>query len=190
MAKNPYRSILTLVELLAGAPPVERDDPLLREAFARLKASTDPAEAEQLDRLIWLAWDSGGSQTATEHLDRGLSAMAEGNMADAIAAFTQAIEADPGFAEAWNKRATAHFVAGDFTASIADIGATLIREPRHYGALGGLGQILLQSGETAAALQAFNAALAIHPHLAPIRELAAGLRNTADRPPPERPTLH
>ena len=106
------------------------------------------------------------------------------------AAFTQAIEADPGFAEAWNKRATAHFVAGDFTASIADIGATLIREPRHYGALGGLGQILLQSGETAAALQAFNAALSIHPHLAPIRELAAGLRNTADRPPPERPTLH
>jgi tetratricopeptide (TPR) repeat protein len=183
MAANPYRSILTLVELLAGAPPLERDDPLLREAFAWLKASTDPAEAEQLDRLIGIFWDRGGSETALEHLDRGLIAMAAGNMGKAIAAFTQAIDADPGFAEAWNKRAEAHFIAGDFTAAITDIGATLIREPRHYGALGGLGQILLQSGEAAGALQAFDAALAIHPQLTPIRELAAGLRQYYGRSP-------
>jgi len=183
-------SILTLVRLLAGASPVERDDPILREAFSRLRATTDPSEATELDRLIWMAWDSGGSETAMECLHDGVTAMADDRMPAAIAAFSRAITADPGFAEAWNKRATAHFVAGDLPASIMDIAATLVREPRHYGALAGLGQILLKTKNPAGALAAFEAALAVNPHLTEVRAVADKLRSAIDEPPPDRPTLH
>ncbi|HWK47371.1 MAG TPA: tetratricopeptide repeat protein [Stellaceae bacterium] len=184
------RTILTLVKLLAGAVPVERDDPILHEAFSRLRATVDQAEASELDRLIWLAWDSGGSETAMECLHDGMTAMGDGSMPAAIAAFTRGITADPGFAEAWNKRATARFIAGDLPASIADIAATLVREPRHYGALAGLGQILLKTKDPAGALTAFEAALAINPHLVEIRAVADKLRSAIDEPPPDRPTLH
>jgi len=90
---------------------------------------------------------------------------------------------DPGFAEAWNRRATVLFMIGHHNRSIADIERVLVLEPRHYGALAGLGQILLRLDEPGGALIAFEAALSINPHLDRIRRLAIQLRH-AERPTP------
>jgi len=76
----------------------------------------------------------------------------------------------PTFAEAWNKRATLYYLMRKFDASIADVKQTLALEPRHFGAVVGLGLIYDQLGNQQAALQAFREGLKINPHMAPIRE--------------------
>jgi tetratricopeptide (TPR) repeat protein len=106
----------------------------------------------------------------------GMEAMAEGELAKAIEAFDVVVELDPGFAEGWNRRATAHFLAGNDEASIGDIRRVLALEPRHFGALSGLGMILARSGQPQAALRAFEAALAVNPHLVGARIQVEALR--------------
>ena len=72
----------------------------------------------------------------------------------ALSLADELIEAAPEFAEAWNKRATIHYLLGDDDASVLDIRETLAREPRHFGAISGLGLIFLRQGDEAAALEA------------------------------------
>jgi tetratricopeptide (TPR) repeat protein len=78
----------------------------------------------------------------------------------------------PSFAEGWNKRATVYYLMGDFKASVGDIEHTLELEPRHFGALSGLGLIYMNMGKDQAALRAFRKTLEINPHLPAIRERA------------------
>jgi len=85
--------------------------------------------------------------------------------AAALGAFDEIIRLAPGFAEGWNKRATIHYLLGNYDASAADIESTLALEPRHFGALSGLGLVRIAQGDEAKALEAFEAALAVHPHL-------------------------
>ncbi|MEQ8394810.1 tetratricopeptide repeat protein [Thalassobaculum sp.] len=106
---------------------------------------------------------------------RGLRAMREADHATALAAFDTAVRLAPEFAEAWNKRATVHFLRGDYTRSIADVRRTLALEPRHFGALSGLGMINLRLDRKEDALRAFEAALDLHPYL-PVRFEIEALR--------------
>ena len=69
----------------------------------------------------------------------------------------------PEFAEAWNRRATIHYLRGDDDESVADIRETLALEPRHFGAISGLGLIFLRRGDLEAALDAFEQVLEISP---------------------------
>src|SRR5690606_16678794 len=105
---------------------------------------------------------------------RGREAMEAGDLKAAIEHLTALTDHAPEFAEGWNARATAYFLAGAFGPSVDDIRHTLALNPRHFGALAGLGQILEQSGRTRAAIGAYRAALAIHPHL-------DGIRNALER---------
>ena len=107
---------------------------------------------------------------------RGLQAMAEDDEDQAVAAFNEIVEQKPDFAEGWNKRATAYFIMGDFDASVADIERTLQLEPHHFGALSGLGQIYLALDNKTAALKAFEAALAINPHLTSVKAAVESLK--------------
>lgn len=91
--------------------------------------------------------------------------MAAGETAAAIEHFTALIDHAPEFAEGWNARATAYFVAGEFGPSVNDIARTLTLNPRHFGALSGLGMIFEQLEQPEKALEAYEAALAIHPRL-------------------------
>ena len=75
------------------------------------------------------------------------------------------IELRPDYVEAWNRRATLHFANKDYGKSLADIRQVLAREPRHFGALSGLGVIMQEFGEDKLALEAFRRALAVNPHL-------------------------
>ena len=98
----------------------------------------------------------------------------------AIEHFTAIIDQDPDFTEAWNARATAYFNRGDFGPALADIGHVLTLNPRHFGALSGLAMILEATGKPEKALEAYRAALAIHPYLAGAREAVDRLSGDAE----------
>ncbi|MGL4319976.1 MAG: tetratricopeptide repeat protein [Paracoccaceae bacterium] len=139
------------------------------ELFTRLK-SADVAEAGRIEREIWLEWSKSGSPSMDLLLQRGRDAMDAGDVPAAIEHFTALIDHAPDFAEGWNARATAYFMAGEFGPSIDDIAHTLSLNPRHFGALAGLGMIFEQIEKPEKALEVYQAALAIHPHMEGVLE--------------------
>ena len=140
-------------------------DPRLDSLFDRLKAAPETAAAQDIEEEIWRIWLISGDDRVDRIMAVGLRAMALRDHAAALAAFDEIVRMAPGFAEGWNKRATLHYMMGRFDASIADIRKTLALEPRHFGALSGLGLVNLALRREAAALEAFDDALEIHPHL-------------------------
>ena len=137
-------------------------DPLFRE----LAQATSPATAADIEKQIWGIWLDSGSKAVNVVLDSGISAMENGELNDAIQDFIAVTRMDPDFAEGWNKLATAYYLDGDFDKSMADIKKTLTLEPRHFGAISGMGLIFLQQGDDRDALTAFEKVLKIYP-LAP-----------------------
>ena len=93
----------------------------------------------------------------------GTKHMSNGNYIAAYSIFTKIIEKDPKWAEGWNKRATVSFLMGNYENSLKDIDETLLREPRHFGALSGLGMIYVRLGDPESALKAYEDLLYIFP---------------------------
>ena len=148
----------------------------LDDLFARLRLATAPAEIEVLQNGIWQLWLATTDAALDKELETGMRALQAGDHALAIAHFTRIIEARPDFAEGWNKRATARYLRGEYRASLADIGETLRREPRHFGALWGQATMLRQLGEYRRALRVLGRLAAICPHLPGLQEQQLGLR--------------
>jgi tetratricopeptide (TPR) repeat protein len=115
---------------------------------------------------LWLLWGRSGDPAVDKLMARGVAAMQAGRQREAIDAFSEVIGEEPAFAEGWNKRATAYFLAGDYAKSIADCDQVLKRNPRHFGALSGLGQIYVHLGRYQEALRWFRRALEVNPNLA------------------------
>jgi len=162
----------TLLLLALAAPPAgaAQDDARLDPLFAKLKTDMADSEARAIERQIWQIWTEHRNPEIERFMRHGLSAMSEDDSQEALQAFNTVVKHDKNFAEGWNKRATIEFAMGDFEASVADIERTLALEPRHFGALSGLGQIYLALKKKEAALKAFRAALAIDPHLDGVRQ--------------------
>lgn len=157
---------ILLPVLLAGAPArADQTDSRLPGLFARLRAAADTTAAEAVEAEIWAIWIETDNAEAAALMRRGIAAMNAGDTRTALAAFDALVTAAPGFAEAWNKRATVYYLMGDYAASVADIKRTLALEPHHFGALSGLGLIYLGLDRPEAALKSFEAALAVHPFL-------------------------
>ena len=95
---------------------------------------------------------------------KGLELMKNGQLESSIVMFTKVIKQKPIFAEAWNKRATVHYLLGDFDSSVLDINETLKREPRHFGAMDGLGLIFIHLHEYENAIDVYDQMLKIFPH--------------------------
>ncbi len=155
-------AIFTFALAPAGA---DQNDPRLDGLFLQLKSARSQAEARVIEEAVWRIWAVSGNEAADRQMARGVLAMHGGDHAEALAAFDRIVKIAPGFAEGWNKRATVHYLMGNHAASIHDIGKTLALEPRHFGALSGLGLVNLALGNEKAALEAFEAALEIQPHL-------------------------
>lgn len=151
----------------------------LAEAFEGLK-SEDEAVWRQAQDEIEKLWARSGSASMDLLLQRGRDALTRQDAEAALDHLTDLVRLAPGFAEGWNARATAHFLAGDYGAAIADIGETLALEPKHFGALTGLGAILEQLGDEENAIKAFRRALDLHPHLEGPKEAVKRLAPTAD----------
>lgn len=138
------------------------DAPLL-EARLRDENELVRGVAEQ---GLWLLWGRSGDAAVDRLMAQGVGAMQDGRYDDAAKLFSQVIEQKPQFAEGWNKRATVRYLAGDYEESIADCAEVLKRNPHHFGALSGLGEIYLQLDEPEQALEWFRRALAVNPNLA------------------------
>ena len=143
-----------------------QNDPRLATLFDALSVAENSENSAPIEGQIWALWTSSGEAEIDRLMVLGLSAMAVQDFPQALAAFGRIIETKPDFAEVWNKRATVHYLMGNYQRSTEDIEHVLALEPRHFGALSGLGLIALAIGEPKQALEAFEAALMIHPNMA------------------------
>ncbi len=174
--------LATATALTLSAPVIaSQNDPRLGAMFDRLKTTPDAGEAAEIEQDIWRIWHQSDDETVEKMMTIGLRAMAFRDHLGALEAFDRIVKTAPEFAEGWNKRATIHYLMGNYRAAIADIEKTLMLEPRHFGALSGLGLVHLALDDEAAALRAFDAALAIHPtlpgaetHIKELREKLGG----------------
>lgn len=138
--------------------------------FTQLKKTQDPRRAFLIQQEIWRLWMYSDEEDLNILMRQGADALSERDFELAMESFDAFVQLAPTRAEGWNKRATVYFIMGDFKRSIEDVKHTLALEPRHFGALSGLGLIYEAIGEMASALKAFRAALAVNPHLSDIKE--------------------
>lgn len=167
---------VALVIACMGPALADQQDFRLDGLFAHLQTTSSRPEAEAAQRQIWLIWTECDDSQADRLLQSGIQAMAARRHGLALQYFDRLVERAPDFAEGWNKRATVHYLMEDYAASVFDIERTLELEPRHFGALSGLGMIYDAIGEPAAALRSFEAAVAINPHLDGTRQRIDELR--------------
>jgi tetratricopeptide (TPR) repeat protein len=135
-----------------------------------LKVAPDEKSAKAIEDRIWALWQASGSDTVDLLMTRVKQASDAGNYDLALRLLDAIIEIRPEFVEAWNRRATIFFLNKDYSDSLSDIEHVLAKEPRHFGALAGLGTILEEVGDDKHALEAYRKALAVHPHLKGVAE--------------------
>ena len=149
---------------------------MLDNLFRKLQETTDPVAAQTIEQAIWETWTLPADPDQRELMIKGIGQMQGRDLVGATTTFTKLIEIAPELPEGWNKRATVHWLRGNFKASIADICETLKREPRHFGALSGLGMIRAEMGENGRAVAAFQMAKKHNPHIGGIDAEIARLR--------------
>jgi tetratricopeptide (TPR) repeat protein len=131
----------------------------------------DLATAKLAEAVLWHLWSHSGDDTVDAILSQGVEAMNQGMLTTSVELFDEAIKRKPAFAEAWNKRATAYYMMGEYKKSLSDCDQVLKRNPNHFGALAGYGQIYLQLAQPRKAVMYFERALSINPNMDQIAEL-------------------
>jgi tetratricopeptide (TPR) repeat protein len=148
--------------------------------FGALKAAPDETSAKHIEDRIWSLWLASGSDTANLLMSRVKTALDKQDYDLALRLLDAVVELRPQYTEAWNRRATVFFLKKDFANSMADLRQVLIREPRHFGALSGLGMILQETGDDKAALDAYRRALDIHPRLKGVADKVKSLTDKVE----------
>lgn len=148
---------------VAASLPAFAQETALDGLYSQL-AEAEAEEAKRIERQIWKAWSKSGSASIDLLLERGRDALEEGETDVAIEHFTALTDHAPDFAEGYNMRATAYFTADLFGPALADLQRALELEPRHFGALFGLGIVMLELGYNDEARAAFDRVASIHPH--------------------------
>lgn len=131
--------------------------------FSQLLNESDSESSMALEGQIWQHWLSAPDRNSATLLFQVNTAMGVGKLEVALLLSNQLVDSSPDFAEGWNKRATIHYLLGNHAQSVADIRETVRLEPRHFGAISGLGMIFLKENNFPAALQAFEQVLKISP---------------------------
>jgi tetratricopeptide (TPR) repeat protein len=149
----------------ADKAPVKSKAEQLDDLFQTLKSASSKEAAQAAEDGIWHLWLESGSDTVDLLMTWAMKAMQAKDYATALDFLDRVIIMKPDYAEGWNKRATVYFMMNDYSKSIADIGKTLALEPRHFGALSGLGMIMREIGEDKRAIEAYQKALAVDPNL-------------------------
>ena len=140
-----------------------------------LFGAPDEASAKHVEARIWAIWLQTSSDTAALLMLRAKAAMDAHKPDVAMKLLDAVVKLRPDYIEAWNRRATLYYLKNDYARSLQDIREVLIREPRHFGALAGLGMNMQDSGDEKRALEAFRKALAVNPHLEKVPELVKTL---------------
>jgi tetratricopeptide (TPR) repeat protein len=163
-------------------PKVARGDRLqnLDFLFGALKAAPDEASAKAIEQRIWAVWFVSRSDTANLLMLRARTAIEAKDTDLAIKLLDGIVKIKPDYIEAWNRRATIYYTRKDYGRSLADIREVLKREPRHFGALMGLGLIMQDLGDDKQALEVYRRAIAIYPRLPRIPDLVKTLQEKVE----------
>ena len=148
-------------------------DARVTPAVAALLHADDLELVALAEATLWQVWSRSGDPAVDAAFAEGLRAMESQDWLGAVAAFSRVIEQAPAFAEGWNKRATARFLATHYATSIADCEEVLRLNPQHFGALAGQGLCHTALGQHRAAARCFRRALAVHPRLETVRQQLA-----------------
>jgi tetratricopeptide (TPR) repeat protein len=147
----------------------------LNTLFEALKIAPDEESAKAIEERIWTVWMVSSSDTCNLLMTRVKVASDDKDYDLAIKLLSAVIAINPNYVEAWNERATIYYQKDDIAHALADIREVLVREPRHFGALSGLGLILQEIGDDRHALEAYRKALAVDPHLEHIPDVVKTL---------------
>ena len=157
-------SIIIFLFLSTTSAKSDQNDPRLNNLFKKLNNTENQQEISDIIKDIWDIWYEVDDPKVIEYFEKGIQAMRIRNYPLAVRFFNNLIEEDPNFAEAWNKRATVYFMMGDFDKSMQDIIKTLELEPRHFGALDGMGLIFIHQGQYQQAIDVYDKMLEIFPY--------------------------
>ena len=155
--------LVAVLGLGFGDAQSDQTDPRLKDLFEQLRTAPSPDSAAGIESQIWVIWAKTGDPELDQVFEVGSRAMAVGDAQTAFKIFDAIVRKAPNFAEGWNKRATVHYMMGNYEASLADIDRTLELEPHHFGALAGLGLINIELDRDEAALDAFERVLKVTP---------------------------
>jgi tetratricopeptide (TPR) repeat protein len=159
------RTLLLAATLSCSAASIaDQKSDALPDLFGQLKLANSPQQAVMIEAEIWKKWYERDDKGGGDSMGQIIESMAAGRYTVALNLLNQLVDDQPDFAEAWNRRATIHYLLGNYQDSLADIEQTLQLEPRHFGALSGIGLIMQQLGENEKALHAFEQVLEISPH--------------------------
>ena len=158
-----------------GRNGLATDGPLLVKRLADQNLTV----REVAGQAVWLAWSRSGDAETDRLLQSGTAEMGAGRHERAIEIFSDVIRRKPGFAEGWNKRATAYFLAGEMRKSLADCDEVMKRNPQHFGALSGYGQIYVHLEEYDKAIAYFRSAVAVNPNLTNLEQVIRELEELA-----------
>jgi len=125
----------------------------------------DPQVRESASDAMWRIWSRSGDPAIDKLFARGVQQMQGSDYDDALTTFNEIVARKPEFAEGWNKRATVHYLAGDFRKSLADCAEVIKRNPSHFGALSGYGQVYFQLEEYDQAIRWWKRALEVNPNM-------------------------
>jgi tetratricopeptide (TPR) repeat protein len=186
LRKYSLVSALVLILLIFGCQPensystpnifklvhndLEADAPNLDSLFQMLRTADNSGEIELIEARIRMIWMESGQPEIDNMMEAGNKAITSGDYTKAVELFTRVTEQLPDYAEGWNKRATAHYMKGEYQAAIEDINKTLSIECRHFGALSGLASIYISIGDYRSALKALEQLLEIRPNQAKLQE--------------------
>lgn len=170
------RRVLSLVLSSTERPPHPALPRRLGTLFERLREDRGVLDAGETEDLIWAIWTSHADPELEKAMHAAIASLALRDFVTAAERFDAILERDPDWAEAWNKRATLHFLQGCDAASLHDIAQTLGREPRHFGAIAGFVHICDRNGAAAEADAAADMALVHNPHLHGLRARLAKRR--------------
>jgi tetratricopeptide (TPR) repeat protein len=176
---DPHEGLVKPPDELPNIPKGERNRNI-DFLFGALKVAPDEASAKAIEDRIWAVWTGAGNETTNLLMSRAKKAADDKDYDLAIRMLSSIIEIKPDFTEAWNRRATVFFLKKDYTNSMADIGKVLAREPRHFGALSGLGLIMQEIGDERHALDAYRKALEVYPRLKGMDEKVKTLKEKVD----------
>ena len=165
-----------------AAPPAATPPPVaptkqgrLDQLFTELKRERNEKAAERIAGRIWNEWNQSGSASIDLMMLWSQKAMDNQKFDVALDLLDQVVTLQPTYAEGWNRRATVHFMMKNYGKSMSDIDHTLQLEPRHFGALSGLAQIMALTGHKQSALEAWQKVLAIYPMMRSAQDQVATL---------------
>jgi tetratricopeptide (TPR) repeat protein len=168
-------------------PPKELPHLSLRDSvnnldflFGALKAAPDEETAKAVEQRIWVLWLHSPSDTTNLLMARVQKAIEQKDLELGLKLLDAIVKVNPDYVEAWNRRATIYYMKKDYGRSLADIRQVLRLEPRHFGALTGLGLILQDIGNERQALEVYRRALEVYPKLERVPDIVKTLQEKVE----------